>query len=84
MVSVWSDRQPDIKGVAVVGSWARGDATMGSDIDVVILTTVRDDYVAFDHWVRAAVGVAAEVVRTVAWGRLLMERRVRLDSGLRS
>jgi predicted nucleotidyltransferase len=38
----WSKRQNDIKGVAVVGSFARGDYNSNSDIDLVIISTNKD------------------------------------------
>jgi len=41
----WASERPDIKGVAVVGSWARSEAGMRSDIDLVILTTEKSPYV---------------------------------------
>ena len=37
-VADWAARQEDIIGVAVVGSWARKNARMDSDVDLVILT----------------------------------------------
>ena len=38
----WSEHQNDIKGVAVVGSYARGDHNSNSDIDLVIISTNKD------------------------------------------
>jgi Nucleotidyltransferase domain len=35
----WARRQPDIRGLALVGSWARGNARADSDVDLVVLTT---------------------------------------------
>jgi predicted nucleotidyltransferase len=33
----WSRRRPDILGLAVVGSWARGNARPDSDVDLILL-----------------------------------------------
>jgi predicted nucleotidyltransferase len=38
-VKQWAEQQSDIKGVLLVGSYARGAARADSDIDLVILTT---------------------------------------------
>ena len=39
---VWSEHQNDIKGVAVVGSYARGEYNTKSDVDLVIISTNKD------------------------------------------
>lgn len=38
----WSERQSHIKGVAVVGSIARGDFHSKSDVDLTIISTNKD------------------------------------------
>ena len=75
----WARQQPDIRGLALVGSWARGTARAGSDVDLVVLTSRPGRYLADDHWT-AALG-DAEVVHTHAWG-VLTERRLLLDGDL--
>jgi Nucleotidyltransferase domain len=37
--TAWARRRPDIRGLALVGSWARGSARTDSDVDLVVLTT---------------------------------------------
>ncbi len=74
-------RQEDIIGVAVVGSWARKNARMDSDVDLVILTQDKERYLADSSWVPAAVGERAGILRTQDWGPLT-ERRIVLPSGL--
>ena len=37
---------PDICGLALVGSWARGTARADSDVDLVVLTSHPDRYLA--------------------------------------
>lgn len=80
-VTAWATRRRDIIGVAVVGSWARGQARMDSDVDLVVLTDDWEPYVSNTSWVAAAVGGPADLVRTRRWGPLT-ERRVALPSGL--
>jgi uncharacterized protein len=78
-VTAWARQRPDIRGLALVGSWARGAARPDSDLDLVVLTTHPDRYLAGDDWT-AALG-ATRVLRTQAWGPLV-ERRLLLDGGL--
>jgi predicted nucleotidyltransferase len=46
----WASRQTDIQGVALVGSYARGEAKDDSDIDLVILTELPQKYLAEVQW----------------------------------
>ena len=80
-VASWARQQREIVGVAVVGSWARGQARMDSDVDLVVLTDDEERYIADDRWVPDAVGEAAQLVRAEDWGPLT-ERRDVLRSGL--
>ena len=76
----WASGRPDIKGVAVVGSWARSAPRMDSDIDLVILTTEKAAYLVSEDWASVAVSQPAELIRTQEWGPLT-ERRFRMASG---
>lgn len=78
-VHEWAASEDTVVAVALVGSWARGEARMDSDADVVVLTA-NDSYVRRGDWVGALCGQDAALVRTVDWGPLT-ERRVRLGSG---
>ena len=75
----WARGRADAVAVGVVGSWARGDARMDSDVDVVLLTEERAPYLENDAWVREVGGV--KFVRTRPWGTVT-ERRFALPSGL--
>ena len=80
-VAEWAATQNGLAGVAVVGSWARNEARMDSDVDLVVLTDDPERYLADDSWTASAVGGPAQVVRTQDWGPLT-ERRIALQSGL--
>ena len=46
----WSSAQPDVQGVALVGSYARNAAKDDSDIDLVLLTDQPSKYLDDIHW----------------------------------
>ena len=77
----WAQERDDIVGIAVVGSWARDEPRMSSDVDLVVLTAHKARYVSGDAWVSEAIGGHGEIVRIQAWGPLT-EFRVALSSGL--
>jgi hypothetical protein len=68
----WAQGHPDVVVVGLVGSWARGDARMDSDIDVVLLTEDQVPYLEDEAWVREVGGVG--LVWTRRWGPVT-ERR---------
>jgi uncharacterized protein len=78
-VGTWAARRPDVVAVVLVGSWARGHATMDSDVDLVVLTAMKDLYLGDESWVRELGGL--RIVRTREWGPTT-ERRFALPSGL--
>ena len=43
-IKAWAEDQPDIQGVLLVGSHARGTARPDSDVDLVVLTTSPERY----------------------------------------
>jgi len=74
-VRAWAAGRENVGAVALVGSWARGEAREDSDVDLVVLT----DAEAGD-WINE-LAPEAEVVRHGTWG-VVTERRLRLPSGL--
>jgi len=49
----WAETRGDILGVAVVGSFARGTPSPTSDIDLLVLTTSPEEYLADTEWASA-------------------------------
>lgn len=46
----WINTQSAIRAVALVGSYARGEATEASDVDLVILTEDPNEYLRDPRW----------------------------------
>jgi nucleotidyltransferase-like protein len=78
-VTAWVRQRSDVFAAAMVGSWARGEARMDSDVDVVLLTEDAAAFIDSDVW--AQEWGAAFIIRTQPWG-VLTERRLALASGL--
>jgi hypothetical protein len=68
MFSRWAGAQPDVKAVALVGSYARDAATEGSDVDLLILVADVSEYVHNQAWV-SLFGEVAEC-REEDWGKV--------------
>jgi uncharacterized protein len=78
-VFAWAAGRPDLRAVALVGSWARGDPSAGSDVDLVLLTDTPAAYIDSDLLCSALGARRPACTRT--WGRLV-ERRLAMPSGL--
>lgn len=50
LVIAWAESEPAIRGVALVGSWARGEARLDSDIDLLFLVTEPARFRDFAIW----------------------------------
>ncbi len=50
--TAWAQEQSSIRGVSVVGSYARGTARANSDIDLVILCQNPKDFLDNQAWVQ--------------------------------
>jgi len=46
----WAVRQKDLLAVALVGSYARGTATINSDVDIVLISSHLDHYLKDNSW----------------------------------
>ena len=78
-VTAWARERQDVRGLALVGSFARDAARPDSDVELVLLTDDPGSYVADAGWV-SELG-AEKITRTQEWGPLT-ERRLLLPSGL--
>jgi uncharacterized protein len=74
----WARGRPDVVGLALVGSCARGTARPESDIDLILLTDEPAAYVQSEDWLGTL--APATIVRTRTWGAVV-ERRLRLALG---
>jgi uncharacterized protein len=79
LVQRWAVDRPDLRAVALVGSWARDAAGSDSDVDLLLLTDNREAYLDEEQWAEP-LGATA-FVRTQQWG-VVTERRVALAGGL--
>lgn len=77
--ATWAERRPDVMALALVGSWARDEADMDSDVDLVALTEDPSAYTEHQDWVPELGG--RDILRTQTWGAIT-ERRFALPSGL--
>jgi uncharacterized protein len=64
----WVSAQPDIEGVALVGSYARDAANEESDVDLMILTTEVEKYFQNQSWTLQFGEV--ERCKVESWGRV--------------
>ena len=78
-VAEWAAAHDDIRALLLVGSWARGNPRLDSDVDLVLLTDRPERYLDAGDLVRAL--GAERFVREQNWGAI-EERRLRLASGL--
>ncbi len=75
----WAASSPGVRALALVGSYARGDAREDSDVDLVVLTIAPGELLDDDGWL--GVFGQAELVDERDFGAI-GERRLRLASGL--
>jgi hypothetical protein len=84
LVVAWAKRRSDIVGVALVGSWARGNARPTSDIDLMLLTPDPEAFRSSSAWLDeidwAALGASMKSSRDVPYGAA-WSRHVELDEG---
>jgi hypothetical protein len=75
----WASGRSDIRGVALVGSHARGTGRPDSDVDLVILATEPEQFVNDTAWTRRFGTVSEETKEN--WGRVT-SIRVWFEGGL--
>ncbi len=75
----WAVASPAIRAVALVGSYARGDAREDSDVDLVVLTIAPGEVLGSDGW--SDLFGPTQLVERRDFGAV-QERRLRLGSGL--
>ncbi|MGO4300679.1 nucleotidyltransferase domain-containing protein [Leifsonia sp. RAF41] len=78
-VARWAESSPDVRAVALVGSYARSAERMASDVDLVVLAGDPDTLADSDWFTVLEPG--ARLLRSMRWGPV-RERRYRLPSGL--
>jgi predicted nucleotidyltransferase len=78
-VATWAAGQSLVHAVLLVGSWARGAASLQSDLDLIILSDTPGEFIEHDGWWLFARD--AILIRKQAWG-IVQERRLRLASTL--
>lgn len=74
----WAAGRPDVVGLLLVGSVARGAARADSDVDLILLSTALAGYASPDWAAGLELG---EPVRVRAWGPIT-EHRFHAPSGL--
>ena len=77
-VGEWARLQPDLVGVVLVGSRARGTARPDSDVDLVFLSREPDRYLQRDDW---ASELGAAAIQGSARRGALVEQRLLMISG---
>lgn len=50
VIALWVNARSDLNGLALAGSWSRGNARRGSDLDLLILADNPEKYAADQHW----------------------------------
>jgi hypothetical protein len=58
IVAAWVTAEPSCRALALVGSWARREATPASDLDLLVLATSLDRWSGSLEWL-SATGLAA-------------------------
>jgi predicted nucleotidyltransferase len=77
--AAWASSRDDILGVLLVGSYARGEASPDSDVDLVVLTTSPSYYLSSFSWVSSFGDYSSCSVED--WGEV-QSVRVFFSSGL--
>jgi uncharacterized protein len=74
----WAESVPEVRAIALVGSWARGEARANSDVDLIVLALSPEGLVSDTSWT-ACVGPPT-LVTVEEWGAI-RSVRVRYANG---
>jgi hypothetical protein len=77
----WAERNVEVRALALVGSQARGDAGLGSDVDFVAVVPAPEGYQAGNPLGHLPLFCTAKVGPPRRWG-VQVERRFLLEDGL--
>jgi predicted nucleotidyltransferase len=79
----WAEGEPACRALALVGSWARGDAREGSDLDLIALVDDLAPWIADAGWLVEALEPIGRPVESVGFEVYGVARswRIRLGSG---
>lgn len=77
---LWAEERQDIRALALVGSFARGDARPDSDLDIVLLTRDPGMFLRDTTWV-STFERAANIVDIEPYGKVTSVRAL-FDDGL--
>ncbi len=69
IIARWLDNEPACRALAIAGSWARGDATPDSDLDLLILTPTIERWKDNADWLPKT-GLAAAGHRVISSARV--------------
>jgi hypothetical protein len=75
----WAANHPAVRAAVLVGSWARGAAHAGSDIDLILIVSDPADFLQGDAWFNTF-GMVEDVMHE-DWGRV-QSLRVYYQGGL--
>lgn len=78
-VQGWCEQEAPILGALLIGSYAKGTATVASDIDLVLITHTPSDYLTDTSWLRKLGDVQSHTIEY--WG-LLTALRVFFTNGM--
>jgi predicted nucleotidyltransferase len=78
-VKQWAETNPDIIGVALVGSYARNEARVDSDLDLILLASQPQNFINEPEWIKIFGLVKSYEVED--WG-LVTSLRVYYEDGL--
>ena len=65
VIVTWAEARSDITGLAGVGSWARGTARAGSDLDLMLLVDCPSEYRQVSSWIARDLAISKNTVAAI-------------------